>query len=58
MGKRYIWQRKIDYWLCAKKIYTSHITKGVVAKILGIDSNLIKDISIRNRCINVFTSDY
>ena len=58
MGKRYILQRRIDNWLYTKNIYTSNITKKAVARILGIDGNIIKDIGVRNCCINVFTRDY
>ena len=58
MGKRYILQRRIDHWLYTKNIYTSNITKKAVARILGIDGNIIKDIGVRNCCINVFTRDY
>lgn len=58
MRRRYFLQRKIDNWLNLKNIYINHITQKVITQILGIDSNLIKEINIRNRCMNVFTNDY
>jgi len=58
MGKKYIICRKTVNWLERHNFFKCSLTRKIIACVLGVDSYSIVKLSIRNRCINVFTNKY
>lgn len=58
MSKKYVLQRNIDRWLKAHGFYRGKVVKRIASIILSINSQAIIDLSVTNRCMNVFTKQY
>lgn len=56
--KKYILQKTIDEWFRVHNLYNGKVIKLVAAKILRINSQTITNLSVTNRCMNVFTKRY
>lgn len=55
--KRILWSN-IDNWLRIHNVCNNVITKRIFARVLHIDMKSINSLNIRNRCVNVLTSNY
>lgn len=58
MSKKYILQRSIDIWTSIHNFYNRRVIKKIASILLRIDSQIITDLSVMHRCINVFTKRY